>query len=87
MSVWCQPGHPGRRNRRLRTGRQSGRAGALTADRAAWSVSHADLLYQLAGVSRLCIFDPVSQARQVTYNVVALETGQPKSPSGANEQH
>src|ERR1700737_4022343 len=35
----------------------------------------------------LCIFDAVSQARQVAYNVVALETGQPKSPSGANEQH
>jgi len=35
----------------------------------------------------LCIFDAVSQARQVAYNIVALETGQPKSPSGANEQH
>jgi len=29
----------------------------------------------------------VSQARQVAYNIVALKTGQPKSPSGANEQH
>ena len=28
-----------------------------------------------------------SQARQVVYNLVALETGQPKSPSGANEQY
>ena len=35
----------------------------------------------------LCILNAVSQARQVAYNVVALETGQPKSPSGANEQH
>jgi hypothetical protein len=61
------------------------------------------LLYHLAGVKlrpgvglrssgsyqfkTLCILDAVSQARQVAYNVVALETGQPKSPSGANEQH
>jgi hypothetical protein len=29
----------------------------------------------------------VSQARQVAYNIVAVKTGQPKSPSGANEQH
>jgi len=35
----------------------------------------------------LCILDAVSQARQVAYNLVALETGQPKSPSGANEQY
>jgi len=35
----------------------------------------------------LCMFDAASQVRQVAYNVVALETGQPKSPSGANEKH
>jgi hypothetical protein len=31
----------------------------------------------------LCVFDAGSRS----YNAVALETGQPKSPSRANEQH
>jgi len=60
---------------------------------AAGPVSHADLLsevnppgLQLQLQIALCI-DSVSQLRQVAYNLVALETGQPKSPSGANDQH
>src|SRR5882724_1329088 len=38
-------GHSGSRSRRLRTGRQSGRGGAHTVDRAARPVSHTDLLW------------------------------------------
>ena len=45
------------------------------------------IIRNVLGHWTLCIFDAVSQARQIAYNVVALETGQPKSPSGANEQH
>jgi hypothetical protein len=69
-------GHPGSHSSRLRTGRQSGRRRVPTADRAAGPVSHADLLYPLAGVKpptpgpssvsgfnhfeTLCILDAIS---------------------------
>ena len=59
-------GRSGSRSRRLRTGCQSGRGGALTANRAAEPVSHTDLLYRLAGV-KLPTPGPVFSLQALTH--------------------
>jgi hypothetical protein len=59
-------GRSGSRSRRLRTGCQSGRGGALTANRAAEPVGHTDLLYRLAGV-KLPTPGPVFSLQALTH--------------------